>query len=328
MPRPPRPALYGRRDQRKGRRGQKQHRPQPGDRARTFQAFSLPAFDANLGGWVTSIIWCGGLNGYWNLAHVVGGVRGTEWPRSLLEGPASIHVVPRPAACSSWPTFERVVQREILFVQLEQLERFRHDFSDSRTADVPHSPAGPAFRRRPHGAGRPTPEPTAIADAYATSRPSRPGHDPGAAPTFSSARPDSPGRAANHRPRAANGNERFCTSRSALGEFHPARRSGRQPQKKPSLARRPFVEPAPALFRHGSRRHRATRPPRRQPDPNRCPNEGARSSAHSFARGRERGRRKGSQIGCATIVCWRRDCKMYDFSDYRRFSHFADFNCR
>ncbi|HUG89687.1 MAG TPA: P-loop NTPase [Planctomycetaceae bacterium] len=118
-------------------------------------------FDANPG--LGNIELLCGLNGYWNLSHVVTGARTLR--EITLAGPAGVHVVPG-GGLGELADGPPAVRREVLH-QLEELER-EHDFLviDAGTG------MQRAVRRLLAAADVvlvvTTPEPTAIADAYAT----------------------------------------------------------------------------------------------------------------------------------------------------------------
>lgn len=136
---------------------------------------SVSLLDANPG--LGNIDLLSGLNGYWNVAHVVSGARSIA--EITLEGPGGIHVVP--GACGLFDATEGslVAQREV-FRQLEELER-DHEFLILDAGTGFH----PGVRQFVAAADRvlvvTTPEPTAIADAYATLKALTAGRDGGAA---------------------------------------------------------------------------------------------------------------------------------------------------
>src|SRR5262245_51137548 len=78
--------------------------------------------DANLG--LGNLDLLCGLNGYWNLSHVVSGARTVS--EIMLEGPSGVHVVPGASGLVHVVDGSAEVQREILS-QLERLER-QHDY--------------------------------------------------------------------------------------------------------------------------------------------------------------------------------------------------------
>ncbi|MEX0715576.1 MAG: MinD/ParA family protein [Planctomycetaceae bacterium] len=118
--------------------------------------------DANLG--LGNIDLLCGLNGYWNLSHVVSGAR--RLADVVLEGPAGLHVVPGASGLADLADCSPRAQEEI-FRQLEELER-THDVVILDTGAGIHR----AIRRVLAAADVvlvvTVPEPTAIADAYAT----------------------------------------------------------------------------------------------------------------------------------------------------------------
>jgi len=119
-------------------------------------------FDANLG--LGNIDLLCGLNGYWNLSHVITGARSLN--EIVLTGPEGIHVVPGASGLADVADCPPAAQREI-FSQLEDFER-SHDFVIIDTGPGIHR----AVRDFVLSAGLvllvTTPEPTALADAYAT----------------------------------------------------------------------------------------------------------------------------------------------------------------
>ncbi|HEY3963795.1 MAG TPA: MinD/ParA family protein [Planctomycetaceae bacterium] len=118
--------------------------------------------DANLG--LGNIDLLCGLNGYWNLSHVISGARTVR--EIVLEGPCGIHVVPGASGLFDSADCSPIGQREIL-LQLEELEQ-HHDYLIIDTGTGIHR----TVRRFVSAADTvlivTTPEPTAIADAYAT----------------------------------------------------------------------------------------------------------------------------------------------------------------
>jgi flagellar biosynthesis protein FlhG len=118
--------------------------------------------DANLG--LGNIDLLCGLNGYWNLSHVVSGARTV--PEIVLEGPGGIHVVPGASGLLDAADCSSVAQREIL-AQLEELES-RHDFLIIDTGTGIHRTVRQFVAAAQMVLIVTTPEPTAIADAYAT----------------------------------------------------------------------------------------------------------------------------------------------------------------
>ncbi len=123
---------------------------------------SVCLLDANLG--LGNIDLLCGLNGYWNLSHVVSGARTV--PEIVLEGPCGIHVVPGASGLVDAADCSPVAQREILS-QLEELER-QHDFLIIDTGTGIHRTVRHFVSAAQIVLILTTPEPTAIADAYAT----------------------------------------------------------------------------------------------------------------------------------------------------------------
>ncbi len=118
--------------------------------------------DANLG--LGNIDLLCGLNGYWNLSHVVSGARTV--PEIVLEGPCGIHVVPGASGLLDSADCSQQAQREILS-QLEDLER-NHEFLLIDTGTGIHRTVRQFVAAAETVVIVTTPEPTAIADAYAT----------------------------------------------------------------------------------------------------------------------------------------------------------------
>ncbi|MBI3861714.1 MAG: MinD/ParA family protein [Planctomycetia bacterium] len=118
--------------------------------------------DANLG--LGNIDLLCGLNGYWNLSHVVSGARTVS--EILLEGPCGIHVVPGASGLFDSADCSAIAQREIL-AQLEELER-DHEYLIIDTGTGIHRTVRQFVSAAETVLIVTTPEPTAIADAYAT----------------------------------------------------------------------------------------------------------------------------------------------------------------
>lgn len=123
---------------------------------------SVCLIDANLG--LGNIDLLCGLNGYWNLSHVVSGARTV--PEIVLEGPCGIHVVPGASGLFDAADCSAAAQREILS-QLEELEG-RHDYLIIDTGTGIHRSVRQFVAAAQTALVVTTPEPTAIADAYAT----------------------------------------------------------------------------------------------------------------------------------------------------------------
>lgn len=123
---------------------------------------SVCLLDANLG--LGNIDLLCGLNGYWNLSHVVSGARTV--PEIVLEGPCGIHVVPGASGLFDSADCSPIAQREILS-QLEELER-HHEYLIIDTGTGIHRTVRQFVSAAETVLIVTTPEPTAIADAYAT----------------------------------------------------------------------------------------------------------------------------------------------------------------
>lgn len=105
-----------------------------------------------------------GLNGYWNLSHVVSGARTVQ--DIVLDGPAGVHLVPGASDLTDLHGCPSHVQQSLL-QQLSALEA-EHDYLIIDTGSGIH----PLVRSLAAAAETvfvvATPEPTAIAEAYAT----------------------------------------------------------------------------------------------------------------------------------------------------------------
>ena len=119
-------------------------------------------FDANLG--LGNIDLMCGLNGYWNLAHVIAGLR--RLPDILLEGPGGIHVVPGAGGLSETLSETKLVSSEFK-EQMYELES-NHDVLVFDTGAGLHPLVHQCVAAADTVLVITTPEPTAIADAYAT----------------------------------------------------------------------------------------------------------------------------------------------------------------
>lgn len=117
--------------------------------------------DANLG--LGNVDLLCGLNGYWNLSHVISGARTLS--EIMLCGPAQVHVIPGASGLIDVADCSPMDQRELLS-QLEAIE-YAHDFLIIDTGTGIHK----TVRQFVTGADTilvlTTPEPTSIADAYA-----------------------------------------------------------------------------------------------------------------------------------------------------------------
>jgi flagellar biosynthesis protein FlhG len=105
-----------------------------------------------------------GLNGYWNLSHVITGARSLA--DVMLVGPSGIHVIPGASGLTAVADCTKAAQSEI-FSQLQELEQ-THDFIVIDTGAGIHE----SVRRFVSAADAvltlTTPEPTSIANAYAS----------------------------------------------------------------------------------------------------------------------------------------------------------------
>lgn len=123
---------------------------------------SVCLLDANLG--LGNIDLLCGLNGYWNLSHVISGARSLA--EIMLDGPAGIHVIPGASGLLDLADSSPTDQREIL-AHLEELEQ-RHDYLILDTGTGIHQTVRQFVAAAETVLVVTTPEPTAIADAYAT----------------------------------------------------------------------------------------------------------------------------------------------------------------
>ncbi len=105
-----------------------------------------------------------GLNGYWNLAHVVTGARQVD--DIVLHGPAGIHLIPGASGLTDLGTCPTHVQQSLL-QQLNALEA-EHDYLIIDTGGGVHPYVRPFAAAADSVFVVATPEPTAIAEAYAT----------------------------------------------------------------------------------------------------------------------------------------------------------------
>ena len=123
---------------------------------------SVCLLDANLG--LGNIDLLCGLNGYWNLSHVISGARTIR--EITLEGPAGVQVIPGASGLHEMADCPAAARREILN-QLELLER-THDFLIIDTGTGIHRSVRQFVAAAETILVVTTPEPTSIADAYAT----------------------------------------------------------------------------------------------------------------------------------------------------------------
>lgn len=118
--------------------------------------------DANLG--LGNIDLLCGLNGYWNLSHVVTGAR--QLSDVVLNGPGGVDVIPGASGLAEVADCPEAARNDILS-QLQELEA-SHDFLIIDTGTGIHRPVRQFVTASDHVLIITTPEPTAIADAYAT----------------------------------------------------------------------------------------------------------------------------------------------------------------
>ncbi|MFQ5732629.1 MAG: P-loop NTPase [Planctomycetaceae bacterium] len=105
-----------------------------------------------------------GLNGYWNLSHVVTGAR--SLPEIVLVGPEDVHLVTGAGALADLADGSIDVRDDVLR-QLEHLET-DHDYLVVDTGAGMHRSVRNLVEASDVALVVTTPEPTAIADAYAT----------------------------------------------------------------------------------------------------------------------------------------------------------------
>ena len=105
-----------------------------------------------------------GLNGYWNLEHVITGARSLQ--QILLSGPAGIQILPGASALSDLAECPAPLQQSLL-AELRELEH-SHDFLIVDTSTGIHRPVRQFATAADLALVTTVPETTAIADAYAT----------------------------------------------------------------------------------------------------------------------------------------------------------------
>ena len=105
-----------------------------------------------------------GLNGYWNLSHVVTGAR--SLPEVVLDGPEGVHVIPGASGLIELADCPESVQRDLIF-QMEELER-EHDLLIVDTSTGIHRVVRQFATAADQVLVVTVPEVPAIADAYAT----------------------------------------------------------------------------------------------------------------------------------------------------------------
>lgn len=123
---------------------------------------SVCLLDANMG--LGNIDLLCGLNGYWNLSHVISGARTLS--EIVLDGPAGVHVIPGASGLADMADCPASVQQDLLR-QLEELEQ-AHDCLVIDTGTGIHRLVRQFVSAADIVLVVTTPEPTSIADAYAT----------------------------------------------------------------------------------------------------------------------------------------------------------------
>jgi flagellar biosynthesis protein FlhG len=118
--------------------------------------------DANLG--LGNLDLMCGLNGYWNLSHVVTGARNLR--EIVLDGPGGIQVIPGASGLAEMADWPETAQAEVV-PQLAEFEQTQ-DFLIIDTAAGIHRSVRQFLEACDLVLVVATPEPTAIADAYAT----------------------------------------------------------------------------------------------------------------------------------------------------------------
>ena len=117
--------------------------------------------DASLG--LGSIDLLCGLNGYWNLSHVIAGSRQID--EIILKGPAGVDVIPGVSGLAEMSNSPAAVQEELL-AQLEELES-KYDYMIIDTGTGIHQTVKRFVTSADNVYVVTTPEPTSITDAYA-----------------------------------------------------------------------------------------------------------------------------------------------------------------
>lgn len=105
-----------------------------------------------------------GLNGYWNLSHVVTGARRLQ--DVILPGPAGIHVIPGASGLSDLADCSAAARQDVMR-QLEELEQ-KHEFLVIDAGTGMHGAVRQFVTAADVVLVVTSPEPTSIADAYAT----------------------------------------------------------------------------------------------------------------------------------------------------------------
>jgi flagellar biosynthesis protein FlhG len=126
------------------------------------QGRSVCLLDANLG--LGSLDLMCGLNGYWNLSHVISGAR--QLDDVILHGPEGISLIPGVSGITELADCPPAAQQKLL-EQLTELEH-RHDVLIIDTGSGIHRLARQFALAADQLAVVTTPEPTSITDAYAT----------------------------------------------------------------------------------------------------------------------------------------------------------------
>lgn len=116
--------------------------------------------DVNLG--LGNIDLLCGINGYWNLSHVVSGVRSLS--EVSLDGPSRVRIISGVGSLTEVADYPLHVQRELLS-QLEEIEQ-THDFLILDTGTGMHSHIRRFITAADAVVVLTTPEPTSIADSY------------------------------------------------------------------------------------------------------------------------------------------------------------------
>jgi flagellar biosynthesis protein FlhG len=117
--------------------------------------------DANLG--LGNIDLLCGLNGYWNLSHVISGARSV--PEIVLAGPEGVNVIPGASGIAELGECPSTVQADVLR-QLAEFEE-EHNFLVMDTGAGLHHTTSQFLEACDIVLVLTTPEPTSIADAYA-----------------------------------------------------------------------------------------------------------------------------------------------------------------
>lgn len=122
---------------------------------------SVCLLDANLG--LGNLDLLCGLNGYWNLSHVLSGARTLQ--EVVLKGPCGIELIPGASGLCELADCHDVAQRDFL-AQLEEMET-RHEFLILDTGTGIHTVVRQFVASADVVLNISTPEPTSVANAYA-----------------------------------------------------------------------------------------------------------------------------------------------------------------